>query len=766
MAGGAAPVKIRAVARALGGIPCLQCRLSSQHEQIESRGASVHTRTRRERRRMTGITNTQPLDDESRERTHPWPQVARADAARLYFNRELSQIEFYRRVLEEAQDPTQPLLERLKFLAIFAENLDEFFMIRVSGLQETLAEQVTELSPDGMGPVEQLREIRQRLVPLIEEHSRCLREEVLPALEREGVRIVSYKTLSLPERQVLREFFKRKVHPVLTPQAVDQGHPFPYISNLSLNLGLMVEPLAEMGITRSLTGKIEPRFARIKVPPLVPRLVPVGKDAAKFVFLEELIAAHVELLFPRMQVSACHAFRVTRDADVEIREDEANDLLRMMEQTLRKRRFGTPVRLEVAAEMPAEMRDYLAEALDLTPQDVYKIEGPLRVRDLMQLCSIARPDLKDVPFKPKMPALLRGAENYFDVIRGRDVLLHHPYESFAAVTSFIEQAANDPDVASIKICLYRTGEKSPIPELLIRAAAQGKQVTALVELKARFDEENNIEWAKRLEESGVHVVYGIVGLKTHCKVALVVRREGEFLRRYVHVATGNYNPVTSNFYTDLDLFTADEEVGEDATDLFNFLTGFSRQKEYRRLFVAPSNMREKMLGLIRREAEHARAGRPARIVVKINRLADTQVIDALYDASRAGVEIDLIVRGICMLRPGVEGQSENIRVRSVVGRFLEHSRVFYFLNGGREDVYTGSSDWMSRNFDRRVETVAPVRDPRLKRYLKDVLLAAYLRDNVKARVLQPDGSYAPVPSAPGDERFNSQLYFLDAPEPE
>src|SRR5438270_3959318 len=517
---------------------------------------------------MNGSTNTQPSDGARDEQAAAKPPQARRDPAVPLFNRELSQIEFYRRVVEEAQDPTQPLLERLKFLSIFSENLDEFFMIRVSGLQETLGVQVTELSPDGMGAVEQLKEIRARLLPLIAEHARCLREEVLPQLARHGIEIAEYGTLSLPERQSLREFFKKKVYPVLTPQAVDQGHPFPYISNLSLNLGLMVEHLPQLGITRSLTGKVEPRFARIKVPPLVPRLVPVGKQTTKFVLLEELIAANVESLFPRMQVGECYAFRVTRDADVEIREDEANDLLRMVEQTLRKRRFGTPVRLEVSARMPAELRDYLAESLDLTPADVYVVEGPLRVRDLMQLCSLERPDLKDEPFRPKIPAALRGVENYFDLIRERDLLLHHPYESFAVVTDFIARAARDPDVAAIKICLYRTGQNSPIPEWLIEASARGKQVTALVELKARFDEENNIEWAKRLEESGVHVVYGIVGLKTHCKVALVVRREGDALRRYVHVATGNYNPVTSNFYTDLGLFTANEDVGADATDLF------------------------------------------------------------------------------------------------------------------------------------------------------------------------------------------------------
>ncbi|HEX8285713.1 MAG TPA: polyphosphate kinase 1 [Pyrinomonadaceae bacterium] len=718
---------------------------------------------------MTRLTNKRPPEGEP----DGVPETRAAEMPREtvpLFNRECSQIEFYKRVLEEALDPSQPLLERLKFLSIFSENLDEFFMIRVSGLQETTAGNVERLSPDGMGQFDQLRVIRARLLPLVAEHSRCLREEVLPALADEGVSVVQYSTLSLPERQQLREFYKKRVHPVLTPQAVDQGHPFPYVSNLSLNLALMVEPMPEHGITRSLTGKVEPRFARIKLPPNAPRLVAVegaGEEKdAKFVLLEDLITANLESLFPRMRVSQCHAFRVTRDADVDVREEEANDLLSMMEKTLRKRRFGTAVRLEVAAEMPDAMRTHLAGELELGADDVYEVAAPLAARGLMQLYKLDRPELKDAPFKSKPPAAFRGAASYFDVIRERDVLLHHPYESFDAVTEFIDEAARDEDVAAIKICLYRTGQDSPIPESLIEAVARGKQATALVELKARFDEENNIEWAKRLEESGVHVVYGILGLKTHCKVALVVRQEGDDLRRYVHVATGNYNPVTSNFYTDLGLFTADEEIGADATELFNFLTGFSRQKDYRSMLVSPTVLRERTLALIRREAEHARAGRAARIVVKINRLADTRVIGALYEASQAGVPIDLIVRGICMLRPGVPGLSETIRVRSVVGRFLEHSRAYYFQNGGDEEMYTGSADWMPRNFDRRVETVAPVRDPRLKEYLKDVLLGAYLRDNVKARLLGADGSYRPVPAEPGAERFNSQLFFMDAPAPE
>ncbi len=714
---------------------------------------------------MTRSTSTQPSDDERPEGANARARKARDESVPL-FNREFSQIEFYRRVLEEALDTTAPLLERLKFLSIFSENLDEFFMIRVSGLQETLEGKVEELSPDGLKQLEQLKEIRARLLPLFAEQMRCLREDVLPALAESGVSVVAYSTLSLPERQQLREFYKRQVHPVLTPQAVDQGHPFPYISNLSLNLALTVEPLPEHGITRSLTGKVEPRFARVKVPPLVPRLVPVDDAAAKFVLLEDLIAANLEALFPRMHVRDCHAFRVTRDADVDVREEEANDLLSMMEKTLRKRRFGTAVRLEVDARMPPEMRERLMRELELEPDDLYEMDGPLNVRDLMQLYKLDRPELKDAPFRQRSSKALEGADDYFAVIRERDVLLHHPYESFDAVTEFIDRAAKDPHVHAIKICLYRTGQDSPIPESLIEAVHNGKQATALVELKARFDEENNIEWAKRLEESGVHVVYGIIGLKTHCKVALVVREEEGTLRRYVHVATGNYNPVTSNFYTDLGLLTADEEIGADATDLFNFLTGFSRQKEYRKMLVSPVALREKTVGLIRREAEHARAGRPARIVVKINRLADTRVIAALYEASQAGVPVDLIVRGICMLKPGVPGLSETINVRSIVGRFLEHSRAYYFENGGEEELYTGSADWMPRNFDRRVETIAPVSDERLKKYLKDVLLDSYLRDNVKARVLGPDGRYRPVPVEDGAERFNSQLYFIDAPTPE
>ncbi|HEX8852433.1 MAG TPA: polyphosphate kinase 1, partial [Pyrinomonadaceae bacterium] len=568
------------------------------------------------------------------------------------FNRELSQMEFFRRVLEEALDSTQPLLERLKFLSIFSSNIDEFFMIRVSGLKERSAHEEIEDSPDGLTATEQLGAIRERLLPMFAEQMRCLREEVLPQLSAQGVEVVAYASLSEDERQALDAYFMKNVFPVLTPQAVDPAHPFPYISNLSLNLGLMVQPVPAHGITQSLTGKVEPRFARVKVPPLVPRLVAVGGgDSSRFVRLEELMSGNISALFPRMHAGQSYAFRVTRDGDVDLVEDEASDLLQTIEQSLRKRRFGTPVRLEVGSDMPEEMVQYLRDSLgSLGEEDVYVTEEPLDVGGLMMLYGLPRPDLKDRPLRTTVPAALKERNSFFEAIRRQDILLHHPYTSYTTVTDFIDAAAHDPDVLAIKICLYRTGKNSPIPQSLIEACTAGKQVTTIVELKARFDEENNIEWAKRLEEAGVHVVYGVMGLKTHCKVALVVRREGEGLRSYVHIATGNYNPTTANVYTDLGMLTADEEIGADAAELFNFLTGYSRQKEYRKLLVAPVNLRQRMVELIRRETAHARAGRPARISAKINRLADHEIVHALYEASQAGVPIDLIVRGLCILR--------------------------------------------------------------------------------------------------------------------
>jgi len=682
--------------------------------------------------------------------------TASAKAEQRLLNRELSLVEFFRHVLEEGFDDQNPLLERLRFLTIFSNIVDEFFMIRVSALKEEVEEGWVHPSPDGLTAAEQLREIRHRLRPMIAAQMRCLQQEILPELAQQEIVVTSYASLSPAERGKADDYFKQNVFPVLTPLAVDPAHPFPYISGLSLNLGLMVESPDADRFSRAAS---EARFVRLKVPPVLPGLVPVSEAKNKFTFLSEIISANLGSLFPGMRVGESHTFRVTRDADIDVREDEADDLLRALQTELRRRPFGKPVRLEVADGMPDEMLDYLTNSLGLESDDIYRIDGPLNVSDLTALCEINRPDLKFRPLRTSLPSVLKTGASIFDVIEQRDVLLHHPYTAYSTVTNFIRTAAEDPDVLAIKICLYRTGHQSQIAESLIHAAEQGKQVTALIELKARFDEENNIEWARRLEHAGVHVVYGLLGLKTHCKLTLVVRLENGGLKRYVHIATGNYNPTASCTYTDLGLFTADEDIGADASEFFNYLTGYSRQNDYRRLFVAPVNLREKLTGLIERETTNAKAGRPARIVAKLNRLADPNIIQTLYDASKAGVSIDLIVRGICMLRPGVPGISENIRVRSIVGRFLEHSRIFYFRNGGDEEVYIGSADWMSRNLNRRVEVVCPVNDPRLRAFLKDEVLQAYLKDNARARLLQPDGSYERVRPVADEERFDSQTHF-------
>ena len=676
----------------------------------------------------------------------------------LFLNRELSLLQFHGRVLEEAIDNTNPLLERLKFLSIFSSNLDEFFMIRISGLKEEHEHEISMLSLDGMTPTDQLLKIRPQVEMLVREASRCLLEDILPRLKESGLELASYETLTSLEKESLDDYFMEKIFPILTPLAVDPSHPFPYISPLSLNLGLMVEAPQEGPFVAG-ANQSEPRFVRIKVPSVVPRLVPVGLSGAKFVLLEEIIEANTQSLFPGMIPGPSYRFRVTRDADIEVREEEAQDLLREIQEELRRRRFGAPVRLEVSPDMPVEIIGYLTRSLALETNDVFVVDGPLGVQDLMSLYDCDRPDLKDVPFEPATPSWFHEHKLMFDAIKERDRLLHHPYDSYDCVTEFIDQAVADQDVVAIKICLYRTGPDSPIPPALIRASEQGKQVTALIELKARFDEEHNIEWARKLDQAGVHVVYGVLGLKTHGKLTLVVRREGETLKRYVHIASGNYNPTTSCTYTDLGMFTVDDAIGRDATELFNYLTGFSQQKVYRKLMVAPVNLREKLNALFQREVEHKRAGRPARIIAKFNRLADRQIIEKLYEVSQAGVKIDLVVRGICMLRPGIPGLSENISVRGIVGRFLEHSRVFYFANGGDDDLYIGSADWMARNLKNRVEVVTPVTEPGAKQYLKEVLLDAYLRDNSKARQLHSDGSYTPIPSE-SPQAFNSQTYFM------
>ncbi len=675
------------------------------------------------------------------------------------FNRELSWLEFNRRVLDEAMDDGLPILERVKFLAIFTTNLDEFFMIRVSGLKEQIEEAVAELSPDGMTATEQLREIGKRLRPMLKKQVTYLREKVIPELTEAGVTIEPYKSLPVKDKRKLDKYFRDNLFPILTPQSVDSSHPFPYISNLSLNIGLFIEPNRQY-TQKSLRHLFrQKRFARIKLPPTVPRLIPINEKRGRFTLLEEVISANAQELFPQMKAGEGFLFRVTRDADIELREDEAGDLMRTLERELQRRRFRFPVRLEVASDMPDKMVKLLTDGIGLSEPDVYRIEGFLDVSDLMQLYSLERPLLKERPIHPVHPAILHDKKNVFDVIKKQDILVHHPYTTFAAVTDFIAAAAEDPDVQAIKICLYRTGKDSPIVRSLIRASQLGKQVTAVVELKARFDEENNIEWARRLENEGVHVVYGIHTLKTHSKVLLVVRREKDKLARYVHIATGNYNPFTSRLYTDVGIMTADEEIGSDATSLFNFLTGYSQQDDYHRLLVAPLNLRERMVGLIRRERTNKLAGKSARIIIKINSLTDDELIDEMYEASKVGVEIDLIVRGICSLRPGVKGLSENIRVRSIIGRFLEHSRVFYFANAGEDEIYIGSADWMQRNLDRRVEVLVPIVNPEIRDYLRDSFLAVYLKDNVNARILKPDGTYrrlTPSNSTPVD----SQMSFV------
>lgn len=706
---------------------------------------------------VTEATNTRAQSSLARIGKLPLDSEYEPFLAWSVFNRDLSQLEFFKRVLEEATDESVPLLERLKFLAVFTSNLDEFFMVRVSGLKEMLDIRDLQPMPGELEPAKQLKMIRERVLPMVNEQVKCLRNSVLPRLAKHGIEIVDYDSLPERDKKVLNHYFMKNVFRVLTPLAVDPAHPFPHIANLSLNIGLTVE--VDSNPDEPVTLGSLPRFVRIKVPPVVPRLVPVGDSGQKFVLLEELIDANLHSVFPSMRLSKSYLFRVTRDADVEIRDDKAADLLGRIKESLRERRFGNAVRLEVSDSMPPPMVRYLTDSLEIESDDVYVMGGILGIGDLMQLYSLDRPDLRDKPIRMTVPAPLSKKRRVFEALKKQDVLLHHPYTSYTTITEFIETAAKDPRVLAIKICLYRTGKNSPIPEALIEASERGKQVTAVVEIKARFDEENNIEWAGRLVEAGVHVVYGLVKLKTHSKVALVIRREDHGLQTYVHIATGNYNPTTSKVYTDLGLLTANAEIGDDATDLFNYMTGFSRPREYTHLMVAPVNLRQRMLALIEREIDHAEAGRPARIVAKINRLTDLEIIDALYRASQAGVPIDLIVRGSCMLRPGVPGLSETIQVRSIVGQFLEHSRIFYFANGGDEDVYIGSADWMTRNLDRRVEVVTPILDANLKRHVKNAVLDAYLKDNTKARVLNSEGGYERVPMAPGEPAFNSQLHF-------
>ena len=682
-----------------------------------------------------------------------------AESAPL-LNWELSWLEFNARVLHEAEDLENPLLERLKFIAIFDSNLDEFFMKRVGGLKQQLASKVREIGTDG-GPTprQQLADVNAAVRPLVIRQRRLVAGEILPALRQHGVEICAWEDLRAGERRHLCEEFQRRIFPVLTPLAVDPAHPFPFISNVSLSLAVGLKA----------PGDREPRFARVKAPHILPRWIQVPKTL-RYVPLEEIIAHNLDQLFPGMEIVAACPFRVTRNADVQRNEETAEDLLEVIQEELRERRFATIVRLEVTKGMPRWMIELLAAELEVTEQEVFEIDGLLALKDLISLAgSLPLPSLKYRPWTPVTPPRFHleadeGAE-IFSAIAAGDILVHHPYDSFAtSVQRFIEVAADDPAVLAIKQTLYRTSADSPNMQALIRAAENRTQIAVTVEIKARFDEAANIEWAEALEKVGAHVCYGMVGLKTHAKIALVVRQERDVLRRYVHIATGNYNPETAKLYTDLGLFTCDEDLAHDVSQLFNMLTGCVNQPRFRKLLVAPTTMRQRFLGMIGREIEHQKAGRGGHIIAKMNALDDRQIIEALYEASAAGVEIDLIVRGICRLRPGLPGRSETIRVTSIVGRFLEHARIFSFANGGAPEYYIGSADWMARNLDARVEAAVPIEDPRLREEIQTIL-DLQLADNVKAWDMQSDGSYVqrrPVASEP--ERSSQDLLMQRALE--
>lgn len=678
----------------------------------------------------------------------------------LYVNRELSLLEFQRRVLQEAQDESNPLLERIKFLAILGSNLDEFFMVRVAGLKKQVAAGVVDVPADGMTPAHQLAQARKVALQLMTQARECLHYDLLPLLKQAGIHILDYPALTKRQQENADRYFEDVIFPVLTPLAFDPGHPFPHISNLSLNLAVVIRDEND-----------QEHFARIKVPNSLPRLIPIKRSSGGlrkdgtppenhyFVWIEQVIATNLDKLFPEMEIIEAHPFRVTRDADMVIQELEASDLLETMEQSVRQRRFGSVVRVTVNDAMPSHIRGILTENLELDRNDIFTMESPLGMSSLMTLHGIDRHDLKDLPLKQAIPIPLRIETydgNIFAAIRREDILLHHPYDSFIPVVDFLRQAANDPDVLAIKQTLYRVGRNSPVVAALLEARENGKQVAVLVELKARFDEESNIGWARMLEKEGVHVIYGLLGLKTHSKVALVVRKEGDQIRRYIHLATGNYNAVTAQLYEDIGMFTCDEDLGEDSTDLLNYLTGYSAKKEYTKLLVAPVNLRARMEALIDREIEHQRQDREGHLIFKMNSLVDPPMIRKLYQASQAGVKVDLIVRGICCLRPELPGVSENISVISVVGRFLEHSRIYYFRNGGNEQIYLGSADLMPRNINRRVEVLFPVEDRSIIQYLRNDVLETYFIANTKARVMKADGTYVYLEPGSDEPAINIQ----------
>ena len=673
----------------------------------------------------------------------------------IFLNRELSWLEFNQRVLAEAHNPANPLLERVKFFCIVSSNLDEFFEVRVAGLKQQMESDVAQPSMDGRTAAEILRSVTKRVRRMVEDQYRLWRGELRPQLAKSRIRFLEYNELKEPDRKWLDEYYRAQVRPVLTPLAVDPAHPFPHILNKSLNIGVSLD-IEQDGETVS-------RLAVVQVPRVLPRLVRLPREdgAMDFVFLATLIGHYLGDLFPGTKIRGQWCFRVTRNSELYVDEIDAGNLLKAVEEELRNRRRGEAVRLEVDENCPQATWQLLLENFGLTEDDLYIIDGPVNPTRLMAICEGAHsPELRDAPFfAPSAPAV-RDRASLFTTIRRRDVLIHSPYESFGTVVDFLEQAARDPNVLAIKQTLYRTGGDARIVGALMQAAENGKQVTAVTELKARFDEANNIEWAKRLEAAGVHVVYGLVGHKVHGKITLVVRKDEDRLRRYIHIATGNYNPTTARLYTDLSLLTASPEIGEDATNLFNLLTGYGRFQPMAKLLVAPFDLLTRVKALIEREAENAQKKKTARIIVKMNSLSDSQTIQALCRASQAGVKIDLIVRGICCLRPGVPGLSENITVRSIVGRFLEHSRIFYFENAGKPEVYIGSGDWMSRNFYNRVELVVPVEDETLRNRIVSQILAGQLADNTKAWVLDSEGGYTQVARAEGETKRDSQSEFM------
>jgi polyphosphate kinase len=688
--------------------------------------------------------------------TPPQPSERFSDP-KNFINRELSWLEFNRRVLEEAQDPTQPLIERVKFLTIFSSNLDEFFEIRVAGIKQQIESETSDVGPDGLSPTEIFNSIRRVVSEMVATQYALWNNELLPQLAENGIRVREVSQLSAKRAAWAHRYFQQEVFPMLTPLAVDASHPFPQLLNKSHNL--FVRAKAQRG------G--EPLHAIVQVPRVVPRLIamPRGKEADEpwdYIYLASLIKQHITELFPGLILEGVHPFRVTRNSDLYIDEEEAENLLRTIEQELRRSSRGDAVRLEVEADCPRDFRDLLLEFFDLTEADVYKADGPLSMTHLMPLITNdAFAKLKDRPFQPGRDPALPPHADIFEVLRRQDVLLHHPYDSFDPIVDLIEEAAQDPPVLAIKITLYRTSGDSPIVEALIEAANAGKQVTAIVELRARFDEAVNIQWARRLEEAGAHVIYGVVGLKTHCKALLIVRRDADRLRHYVHLGTGNYHPRTARIYTDFSFLTTEPDLTDEVAIVFNTLTGLSGYPGLKKLMVAPFDLKQRLIGLIQRERDHALAGKPGRIIAKLNSLVDQEIIEKLYEASCADVTIDLVVRGICCLRPKIPDLSANIRVISIVGRFLEHSRIYYFSNDGQPDVLLSSADWMPRNFLRRVELAFPIENPALRDNLINEVLPRFLNDRVKSRELQPDGSYRRLKPEGPEARAQAQWHFRE-----